>query len=181
MNEQQMTNPLPSSSSSASSEAGSSYAVTQTQKTFSQQTPKWIVALLLLVFPPAAWYIMWKEKQYHRWFSVIIMIYSCALLLTIVNFVLFVAPQMLKMYQDMEIPNHFAPYIYPAVICLIAFSIIQIGYSLYIKRYVEKYGELSTNLLVITVAILILGYLFYSLVPGIMSILIMNPLYSILN
>lgn len=181
MYEQRTTNPLPSSPSSASSKADSSHSITQAQKIASDQIPKWIVVLLLLVFPPAAWYIMWKERQYHRWFSVVIMIYSCALLLTIVNFVLFVVPQMLKMYQDMEIPNQFAPYIYPAVICLTAFSIIQIGYSLYIKRYVEKYGKLSTNLLVITVSILILGYLFYSLVPGIMSILIMSPLYSILN
>lgn len=159
----------------------SSNKATQNQQIASYQTPKWIVILLLIIFPPASWYIMCKEKIYHRWFPVIIIIYSCSILLTTGSIMFLVLPNMLKLYENLELPNPIDLYIYPIIITLIVLVIIQILFSFYLKKYIENNGVLSKNLLIITIIFLILNYLFYSFTPAILSMLLMNPIYRLVN
>lgn len=154
---------------------------TQNQQIASYQTPKWIVILLLIIFPPASWYIMCKEKIYHRWFPVIIIIYSCSILLTTGSIMFLVLPNMLKLYENLELPNPIDLYIYPTILTVTVFAIMQAFFSIYIKKYIDNNGVLSMNLLIITIIFLILNYLFYSFTPAVLSMLMMNPIYTLVN
>ena len=59
------------------------------------------VLLLLVFFPPAAWYVMWKEKDYHRWFAWLIGIYGLFTLIgsLLIRFVLI--PYSDKLYTSL--------------------------------------------------------------------------------
>ena len=92
-----------------------------------------------------------------------------------------VLPNMLKLYENLELPNPIDLYIYPIIITLIVLVIIQILFSFYLKKYIENNGVLSKNLLIITIIFLILNYLFYSFTPAILSMLLMNPIYRLVN
>ena len=65
------------------------------------ETPLFLVLLLLVFFPPAAWYVMWKEKDYHRWFAWLIGIYGLFTLIgsLLIRFVLI--PYSDKLYTSL--------------------------------------------------------------------------------
>lgn len=179
---QQPTNPSQASpQAQVSTEPSTTQEAIQNQTVAPHQTPKWIVIALLLFFPPVAWYFMWKEKQYHSWFSIIILLYAVIPLITLGTMLLFVIPQLMELYDSLNIQNPTAPYIYPAVIGGIVISIAQILYAVYIRKQVKTHGQLSKNLLIITVTILALNYLFASLGTAAINLSVITPIYTLVN
>lgn len=137
------------------------------------------VLVLLFLFPPAAWYIMWKNKQYHSWFPMLLILNALIPLVTLIIMLLFVVPQLMTLYNNLNVQPNFSPY--PLIITAIILSGIQILFAIYIRQRVKKYGQLSQNLLVVTLIFLITNFLITFLGIGAIQLSIISPIYNLIN
>ncbi len=99
-----------------------------------------VITTLLLVFPPAAWYIMWKHEKYHSWFPKLLLFYTVPTLVIYVLQLLFLIPRL-----------HANPTpIYWGMI----FYISQIMFYFLMKKEFDKSKKLEHTFILITIGIL---------------------------
>ena len=70
-----------------------------------KHTAVWLVILLFLVFPPAALFIIFKEKYYHGWLAILLWLYAIPLFLTYLVMRISVIPQLENLYKSLNVPN----------------------------------------------------------------------------
>jgi hypothetical protein len=118
---------------------------------------QWIVILFLIIFPPIAWYFMCKEKGYHGWFPIIILIYTFIYIVSTVT-LLFAFPQIAAAYKSHYNKELNMPYdtIFIVMFC----AIVEIIYALNIRKHAKQNGQLSKKKLISAVSILTFNYLF---------------------
>lgn len=134
-----------------------------------------MVMLFLFVFPPVSFYIMWKYKDYHGWFASICWVSGIFLLLytLIINFG--VVPQIQKIVtqygtNDKGFVGLDIRYVY----ILIAISVVQIVYGLYLRRKFRQRGDLPKVDIVLSMIILAFGYF----IPGMVYSAVVAPIYD---
>lgn len=134
-----------------------------------------MVMLFLFVFPPVSFYIMWKFKDYHGWFASICWISGIFLFLytLIINFG--VVPQIQKIVTQYGTNNKgFVGLDIRFVYLLIAISILQIVYGLYLRRKFKQRGDLPKVDIVLSMIILAFGYF----IPGMAYSAVVTPIYN---
>ena len=149
------------------------------QSTSSHQAA-WIIILLLIFFPPLAWYFMWREPRYHTWFPVLLLIYS-AISLTILSIVFFfVYPQINKLYESLDVvkPNSWSQY---AIYALFALAVLQILFSFVLFRQLKIHHILKKNYLVATIFFLALYYLSTPIFSVFAQLSAITPIYTLTN
>lgn len=116
-------------------------------------TSRWIIVLLLIFFPPLAWYFMWKEARYHRWFPVILWLYGFLSIVLFSLIVFLIYPQLNKLYESLEIEreNAWLPY---AAYAAIGLSACELIFGVFLHKKSRNKTALSKKLLTITIAIL---------------------------
>lgn len=134
-----------------------------------------LVIFLILIFPPAAFYILWKYKTYHSWFSgliwttgLIIAAYTLAM-----NF--FVLPYIAKAISVAGVGGQLIDnkWIY----LLLIFSVAQIIFGFYLRRVFKKRGDISRLMMILCFCIFVLDYV----VPGLTYSQIYGQIYGSLG
>ncbi len=132
-----------------------------------------LVVTTLLIFPPVAFYLMWKYKDYHYWFASLSWISGAFLLLytLILNFgILPQVQNVIRLYG-----NGTKVTLDGGLILLLLFlSITQIILGFYLKYVYMKRGDLTKVEMAICIALFGLGYI----VPGIVYNNIVTPIYD---
>lgn len=142
----------------------------------SKTTSKWVMIVLLLFFPPIAFYLMWREKEYHKWFAnLLILVGGLTSTLGIIQ-TLFITPKLLELYKDFntEIPTTRSLLTYT----LIIFGIIELIFGFYLNNKL-KIELVTKRLLGLAVSFLLLTYLFGGYLQAKSMLSVITPLYNL--
>ncbi|MDO8486749.1 MAG: hypothetical protein Q7S45_00430 [Candidatus Curtissbacteria bacterium] len=123
-----------------------------------------LVIFLILIFPPAAFYILWKYKGYHSWLAgliwtagLIILVYTLAL-----NFL--VLPYITRAISVAGVGALAGDNKW--VWALLIFSIAQIIFGFYLRRVFKQQGDITRWMMIVCVCIFVLDYVFPGLIYG---------------
>jgi len=152
----------------------------QGEETSQRDTHPLAIVLLLIIFVPAALYLMYKQKRYHRWFAYLLWIEAGLSIIFFAILAIMILPHLLSLYQNLNIPY---PKInlYIAVIVLGTVSITQIIVGILLFRKAKEPGFSYKKLLYTAIALLIFNMLFggYGVFSSLISIVM--PIYNITN
>lgn len=136
-----------------------------------------IIILFLLIFPPIALFFMFREKRYHKWFAYLLWIIAALQVFYIAIQGIFVLPKLQELYSNSNIPNvpenAYVNLLYPLTLIVVE---VFAGFVLYKK--INREFVSYKNLLILTIGILIFGYVFGFAVT-IYSIVL--PVYNLTN
>lgn len=132
----------------------------------------WLVSLLLLVFPPVALYLMWRDKTYHSWFAWISWVFGGFLLLyfLFINYVL--VPRingMIAVASAQKVVFSLWDWV-----LVLGLGIGQFGLGFLLKKQIKKTGSLTAILLIVAILLLVADYV----VPSMVYSKILGPIYS---
>lgn len=142
--------------------------------------PEWIIVMLLLVFPPVAWYIMWRENHYHNWFTSLLLVSGILSLLTFFP-MLYAIPQIATIYQSLNLSTSGTFIAIVWIYSGIVLSIFELVLAFVIREKVKAQGHASNQLLLFAVLILCVTYLLISVGSIGMGLSIIVPLYKVLQ
>jgi hypothetical protein len=140
------------------------------------RTPPAVIITLLLIFPPAAWIVMWNDKTYHRWFAYLLFLSGIFSLLYIAVFYFSVGTQITALYNSLgEVTTSDPQAILVSIAGSIVFAILQILFAFFLFRYLKHHDALNKGLLFVSLMLLALSVA-VSLIPVVMTI---QSVYSI--
>ncbi|MEN9407893.1 MAG: hypothetical protein RLZZ455_1109 [Candidatus Parcubacteria bacterium] len=141
-------------------------------------TPTWIIILLLVFFPPLAWYFMWKEARYHRWFPVLLWLYGIISITLFAIITIFVYPQINKLFESLNIEreNTWLPYAAGTAVLL---GICEILFGIFLFKKTQNGTALPNKLLLITLIILFIQWITIPVWTIITQVSIISPVYMI--
>jgi hypothetical protein len=124
--------------------------------------PTWLVLPLLGLFPPVAWYFLWKEKHRHRFFPIILYIYG-SLILTSTSIYLFILrPQIVRITAIYSQPTPLESSLGLAIIILLMiYAVAQIILGKFMKKAYQKYSSLPRHWLWGTAIIFVLDTIIF--------------------
>ena len=130
----------------------------------------WLFILFLGLFPPVAWYFLWKEKRRHQFFSILLYIYGSIILTSISFYEFFLRPQIARFFGEHWQP---APLDTPIglvfITLMMIYAVAQIAFGKSMKRAFQKYSCLPRRWLWGTAIIFILDTVFFGFfLPSIM-------------
>jgi hypothetical protein len=169
---QQATPPLQNQTSIQTSQQAS---VTQT---IQYHTSKIVIILLFLIFPPIAWYFMWKEKSYHIWFSSLLFLYAFFSVILTASMLFIVLPSIPTLYAGLNAETPDTQRYYPISIMVLVFCFFQAAFAIYTRKKTLQNQGLSNNLLALSILLLVVSYIVTSFGIGTLTSLIITPLYS---
>jgi len=138
--------------------------------------PKWVIIVLLLIFPPVAFYLMWKEKSYHKWFAnLLIFVGSLTSILGIIQ-ILIVTPKLLDLYKEFN--TKISPTHSVAAYLLIVFGIIEFSFGIYLKNKL-KMEHATKKFLATAVGFLLISYLFGGYLQAQSVLSVITPIYDL--
>lgn len=146
------------------------------QTTETTHTSGFIVTLLLFIFPPIAWYFMWKEKRYYSWFVTLIIIYGVVYFLLFASQAFIVGPKLSALYQSMNTAQPTTSKILPFIMTIL--TLLQIGFGIYLMGKIKKGNVTKTNLL-ISVIILAFDTIGISFAAGSIMLSTILPIYNL--
>lgn len=134
-----------------------------------------LVIFLILIFPPAAFYILWKYKTYHSWFSGLIWTtgFIIAAYTLAINFL--VLPYVAKAISVAGIGGQLVDNKWIWV--LLTFSVLQIIFGFYLKRVFKEKGDIYRWMMISCFCIFLLDYV----VPGLVYSQITGQIYGSLG
>ncbi|HRN96108.1 MAG TPA: hypothetical protein PLD54_01540 [Candidatus Levybacteria bacterium] len=141
------------------------------------QKARWTLIILLIVFPPFAWYLMATNKHYHKWFAYVILINGVIPLLVSIFFAIFYMPSLLSIHQSLGLE----PPGYGNLMWGVGLSVICIVLGIYFKIAVKKQGSLTKTQMIFGVITVILSYILpaVSYMYSLMSVII--PTYTAIS
>ena len=128
------------------------------------KTASWVIVLFLLLFPPVAFYLLWKDKAYHGWFYSLNIFFGISLVVFGIFMKVFLIPLLTKAFSTVgaKQPGSSSA----LIIILIVFAIFQICFGFYLKNKRNPDGSLSVGYRTICIVLFLVDYVipmwFYS-------------------
>lgn len=151
-----------------------------TNRSLKPSNPAWSVFLILLVCPPAGWYLMYKDKRFHSWFAYLLWFSALIPILIYAVEAVFILPKLITLYESLNVPFPATNiYISLAVLSLISISEIIIGFIL--SKKTRERDTSYKKILNTAIIVLFLNLLFggYAIAYPILSII--TPIYNLTN
>jgi hypothetical protein len=141
-----------------------------------------LVLLLLGLFPPVAWYFLWKEKRRQQFFPILLYIYGSLILTSSALYTFFLRPQIAAINPSSP-PPLLDSYIGSILMSLLMiYAASQIAFGRFIKREFQKYSCLPIRWLLVIAVMFVLDTIFFaSLFPAIIGSWILVGLYSLID
>jgi len=144
-------------------------------------TPVWLIVLLLLLFWPAAFYLMYKDKRFHTWFPVLLWIYAIPFLLLSLVYAFFVIPQLNALLVSVNAVHPSLTIIYVIIALVDVVLIIEIIFAFYAKKQIREDTIHANKALLITITLLILNITICYLYSVFLSLSVITPIYSLMS
>ena len=139
----------------------------------SPKTASWIISLLLVIFPPAAFYLLWKDRAYHGWFAHLSWFFGASLVLFGVSFNFYVLPQINLAIGTLT--GETAAHVGSGLLWLtVVLGIVQTGFGFSLRKKFRETGELPAVYLSASILLFILDYV----LPLLVYSKVITPLYS---
>lgn len=135
--------------------------------------PPLVIVGLIWFFPPAAWYLMWKDKTYHSWFAYLLWIFGGATLVFVFVQSAFVIPKLMYLYSEF---NASVPSPWPMAIISGAIGLAQVLFGAYLRQQFKKNGRIFGWHMVVfclTQLTYLVGF------PAYMVYSLVRPIYSL--
>ncbi|GEM_PF-6533007 len=134
-----------------------------------------LVIFLILVFPPAAFYILWKYKGYHSWFPHLMWLSGILLFIytLLINF--FLLPYVSRALISSGNPN--AAVGRGWIYVLLVFFIGQSIFGFYLRVIFKNKGDISRLMMALSIFLFGLDYI----APGLIYGQIVAPIYNSLG
>ena len=134
--------------------------------------PGWLVSLLLLVLPPVAFVLMWKDKTCHKWFVWMSWVFGGFLVLyfLFLNYVL--VPQINT--SLIAVTGKKVSFGILDWIGVLGLGLVQFGLGFLFRKKIKESGSLTTIWLIVAIALLVADYI----VPSMVYSKILTPIYS---
>ncbi len=120
------------------------------------RTPRSLIVMLLLILPPLAWFLMWRDKTYHHWFGKILLVSAGISLAFLGFFYIFVYLRIGELYQSLGLPTANETLAVSAIGIGIFLTLLEIFYAWYVYR-MTKNGYLTPFQLLVTIIFLLLN------------------------
>lgn len=140
----------------------------------SKHIPTWVVIVLLIVFPPAALFIIFKEKQYHSWLPVLLWLFAIPYLFIFAIMRIFVTPQLETLYKNLNLPNSIST-INVIIVLFMILLFTQTIYGFIISHKRKLLGYLSIKLLIIALLFFVIDFIS----PAFILVGIIKPIYTL--
>lgn len=113
---------------------------TQSQTVTEKHTSRKLVLFFLILFPPIALFIMFKEKYYHKWLSVLLILNGINNTLLYIYLIFGVFDPIQKLYKESNIyyPSYAIPFAYIFLVVFVA----QVIFGMFIfRKYATPYSK----------------------------------------
>jgi hypothetical protein len=129
-----------------------------------------LIILVFLIFPPAAFLLMWQDPTYHKNFKIFLLVFGVtALLVSLGNFSSL--QKLTQLYSDVGIQKFsFFPLLLNSLIFL--FGLLQLGFGLKFQSSSKKQVNLAA-------LVLVLGQFVIWILTGLVVLSIILPIYQI--
>jgi hypothetical protein len=150
--------------------------LTQTLQSSDPNIPTWIMIVLVLTFPPAAFYLMRSQKKYHRYFPLLLLVLGGVIFLVFAAILFLVLPKLNSFYVTYSI----TPMNFPGPVSVIAifFGLIQFALGAYGQVEINKAEGLARWFLNLSLVFLALDYCLVFLLPILIALSVIFPIYS---
>lgn len=129
-----------------------------------------LIVILLWLFAPAAWIVMWKDKRYHSWFPTLLYMNGVIFGFVFLTQGIVVLPRLQIWYDQMNV--HTVPNFTPSIaIALIGFCIFQIFLGVYLKSKIRTHGHLLDHLIALVLAIFTIDFIF-GFITGLLAVIL---------
>jgi hypothetical protein len=137
---------------------------------------KWLVLLLIFIFPPLAWFLIWRDEHYHRWAYRLLWIYGVLGLITVAIEAVYVIPQLLLLYRNLNVP--IPPNITIGIVIAVLICIAEIIFGFILRNKLNKNDASSKQFVAISFLVIIIAAAIWSagLFAGIIS-----PIYNLIG
>lgn len=140
-------------------------------------TATWIVVALYFVFPPAAWYFIYKEEKFHRWLPNLLIIFGIIYTLLFTSYLIFVIPKLTNLYNEIGAAAPKNSSIYLSISA--GLSLIQLIFGIYLSRKIKVTGKLPKTLLIISILLLALDQFGVGFAVGLIVLSTILPIYNL--
>ena len=142
----------------------------------SVHSPAWLVILLLLFFPPLAWYLMWKHERYHSWFPFLVMVYGALMLVVSLVLAVVVVPRLGEVYREFN--ARFPVYSVVLSFVGVGLGLAQIAFGWFAWKRVKTRGAPARRLVLGSLVFLIFFYLVAGVFQGLSVLFVVSTLYN---
>ena len=135
-----------------------------------------LVILLILVFPPAAWYLLWRDTTYHRWFTYLLLVYGILTVAFSGVLIFVVMPKLSQLYSQFEPagpPSQVIGYLG------LFYGGVQLALAAYLSRFLTLHPRLENWQLALAVAIFGVYLFIWPVVMISMASSVINPIYQL--
>jgi hypothetical protein len=117
---------------------------------------KHLILILLIIFPPAAWYYMWKENRYHNWFASVLIVDGLIFIATAILFLLAIYYPITQASSTLGVTT---PEIASTIqYVFIALGVIEIIYGLFLRLKTHHFTSLPKSYLIAAIILLTIHY-----------------------
>lgn len=132
----------------------------------------WVIFLIYAV-PPYAWHNMWIHRKYHTWFPGVAWINVAWVAIPSIIYLVFVYPQLIANNKIPLLPVQF-------IIFIIAYTLMQIPYGLFLKIEISQNKSFPKRLLLPTMIIFSIDFIFTLIIVPMAIPFFNNPVYNLL-
>ena len=140
------------------------------------KTSSWVIIFFLTLFPPIAFYLMWKDEKYHGWFAYLNWLFGISLVLFSAFLFFAILPKINSLYAQIGYQNPNKGGTFAVVMVIVA--VLQIIWGFILKKKQRGDGKLSTTYLLISIALFALDYIIPTILYS--SVLSLSALESII-
>lgn len=137
---------------------------------------KHLILILLIVFPPLAWYYMWKEDRYHNWFASVLIIDGLIFIATAILLLATIYPPITQLFTAVKAEHPTTAKIMPYL--FIALGIIEVAYGLYLRIKTHHLPLLPKKLLVLVIILLSIHFVGLPLGQALSYVDLISKLYN---
>jgi hypothetical protein len=139
--------------------------------------PAIVITLLLLFFPPLAFWFIYKDKKYHSWFFSLILLAGIASILINMFSIILIIPQLSLLFANLNIP--YAPsLVYIELWGINLFSIATIIFAFVFKHKLKTQPEKSQKWAGIAFVVVFASLIISTMAP---LYIIINPIYLLID
>ncbi len=150
---------------------------TVNQPPLETHTSSWIVLFLLVVFQPAAFHIMYREKRYHHWFVYLLWLSAISQLIFAGIQLLFINPQLETLYKRLGVSYN--TNLSLELIIFMVLSVIEIGIGILLLKKLKEEKALYKKFLILAIVILSINMALGALSIAYSVISTISPLYNL--
>jgi hypothetical protein len=142
-------------------------------------TAVWKIILLIVFLPPIAWFLLYKQKHYHSWFSYLLVLRAIPELIFSTAFAFIIIPKLTPFLEQFGTKNNPTFLIYITLALLSLLAVLEIIFAVIIFKQYHQTNTVSKKLRLFAIALLFIDLLAYFFISPATVQSALEPIYSL--